>query len=78
MQWDGGKSDGVTFFPEILQESSLDNLAQPLQFLGDFVRPKKSSSMADEGPKSATVLDVCSGATDHINLKQVVSWHRNC
>lgn len=56
-----------------LQESSLDSLAQPLQFLDDFVRTKKSSSMADDAPKSATVLDVCSGQTDHINLKQVVS-----
>ena len=52
----------------------------PLQFLEDFVQPKKSSSFGgedDEGgaanKTAVTVLDVCSGTTDHINLKQVVS-----
>ena len=77
MEW---KSVGVTHLLrfEFFQETSLDNLAQPLQFLGDFVQPKRSSSMADGGSKSATVLDVCSGGTDHINLKQVVSWSSRC
>jgi hypothetical protein len=56
----------------------------PLQFLEDFVQPKKFSSFVgggggdgdDEGgakKTAVTVLDVCSGRTDHINLKQVVS-----
>lgn len=50
----------------------------PLQFLEDFVQPKKSSFTGggddEDGAKTAvTVLDVCSGRIDHINLKQVVS-----
>lgn len=53
----------------------------PLQFLEDFVQPKKSSSSfggeddegGDANKTAVTVLDVCSGTTDHINLKQVVS-----
>lgn len=60
----------------------MDHLALPLQFLDDFVQPKKSSFMAaaggggdveDGGNSAATVLDVCSGRTDHVNLKQAVS-----
>ena len=56
----------------------------PLQFLEDFVQPKKSSSSfggeddegGDANKTAVTVLDVCSGMTDHINLKQVVSGYK--
>ena len=51
----------------------MEHLSQPLQFLDDFVRPRKPPSMDDDGAKCVTTLDVCSGRTDHINLKQVVS-----
>ena len=71
----------AVFYSLSIQESNLEHLALPLQFLEDFVQPKKSSSMggSDSGAaKAATVLDVCSGRTDHINLKQVVSVYFAC
>ncbi|XP_064653110.1 uncharacterized protein LOC135503462 [Lineus longissimus] len=46
-----------------LENNTAENLAKPLMMMETFLKPNQE--------KPVTMLDVCNGKTDHINLKQV-------
>ena len=50
----------------------MNKLAQPLMFLNSFVSPHV------EDDSKHTLLDICSGKMDIINLRQVVSMVTMC
>ena len=53
--------------------SSIEQLAQPVLFLDDFLRPRKKAFNSEE-QNTVSLLDICTaGDTQHINLKYAVS-----
>ena len=60
------------------QASPAESLAQPLLFMGPFIRSQPYScglapSEASSTRETVTLIDVCRGGTEHISLKHVVS-----
>ena len=51
-----------------MQHCGSEKLVHPVMYMGSFLKPGRG--------EETTLLQVCSGKLEHINLKQVVSSHQ--